>query len=52
MGLTFRIHGLVEKLANLPMVKRATPRHFVFDDDGSDDDDGSHDGDDGGTPTN
>jgi hypothetical protein len=52
MGLTFRIHGLVEKLANLPVVKRATPRHFVFDDDGSDDDDGSHGGDDGGTPTN
>jgi hypothetical protein len=57
-GLTFRIHGLAEKLKNLPVVKRAAHRHFVFDDDGSDGDngshgnDGSHDGDDGGTPTN
>jgi hypothetical protein len=43
-GLAFRIHGLVEKLENLPVVKRAARRHFFFDDDGSD---GSHD-DDGG----
>jgi hypothetical protein len=60
-GLAFRIHGLAEKLENLPVVKRATRRHF-FDDDGSygddgshdgdDSDDGSHGGDDGGTPTN
>jgi hypothetical protein len=57
-GLTFRIHGLAEKLEDLPVVKRATRRHFVFDDDGSDgshdvDDgfDGSHGGDNGGTPT-
>ena len=52
-GLAFRIHGLAEKLENLPVVKRAT-RHFVFDDDsfdGDDGDDGSHGGDDGGTPT-
>jgi hypothetical protein len=58
-GLAFRIHGLTEKLENLPVVKRATRRHFVFDDGGSDGDDGSHDddddshgGDDGETPTN
>jgi hypothetical protein len=59
-GLTFRIHGLVEKLENLPMVRRAALRHFFFNDggsnvDGSHDDDGSHGGDggdDGGTPTN
>jgi hypothetical protein len=54
-GLAFRIHGLAEKLENLPMVKRAARRHFFFDDCGSDGDDGSHDddgGDDGGTPTN
>jgi hypothetical protein len=60
-GLAFRIHGLAEKLENLPVVKRAARRHF-FDDGGSDGDDGSHDGDDsddgshgsddGGTPTN
>jgi hypothetical protein len=49
-GLTFRIHGLAEKLENLPVVKRAARRHFFFDD-GSDGDDGSHGGD-GGTPTN
>jgi hypothetical protein len=48
-GLTFRIHGLAEKLENLPVVKQAARRHFVFDDGGSN---GSHDGDDGGTPTN
>jgi hypothetical protein len=36
-----RIHGLAEKLKNLPVVKQATRRHFFFDDDGS------HDGDDG-----
>jgi hypothetical protein len=58
-GLTFRIHGLAEKLKNLPVVKRATRRHFIFDDGGSngDDgrhsgDDGSHDGNNGGTLTN
>jgi hypothetical protein len=57
-GLAFRIHGLAEKLENLPVVKRAAHRHFVFDgsssggDDGSHcDDGGSHAGD-GGTPTN
>jgi hypothetical protein len=51
---------LVEKLENLPMVRRAALRHFFFNDggsnvDGSHDDDGSHGGDggdDGGTPTN
>jgi hypothetical protein len=47
-GLTFRIHGLAEKLENLPVVKRTARRHF-FDDNGSDGDDGSHDD---GTPTN
>jgi hypothetical protein len=47
-GLEFRIHGLAEKLENLPVVKRAARRHFVFDDG----DDGSHGGGDGGTPTN
>jgi hypothetical protein len=56
-GLAFRIHGLTEKLENLPVVKRAVRRHFFFDDDGSDGDDGSHDDDSGqggddGTPTN
>jgi hypothetical protein len=60
-GLAFRIHGLAKKLENLPVVKRATCRHFFFDDDGSDVDDGSHDDDgdddgsqggDSGTPTN
>jgi hypothetical protein len=60
-GLTFRIHGLVEKLENLPVVKSAARRHFFFDDSGSDSDndshgdDGSHGGDggdDSGTPTN
>jgi hypothetical protein len=65
-GLTFRIHGLAEKLKNLPVVERAARRHF-FDDGGSDGDDGNHrddgshsgyDGDngshggDGGIPTN
>jgi hypothetical protein len=66
-GLAFRIHGLTEKLENLPVVKRAARRHFFFNDGGSDSnddshddddsqgddggDDGSHDGD-GGTPTN
>jgi hypothetical protein len=59
-GLTFRIHGLAERLEKLPVVKRAG-RHFVFDD-GSDGSDGSHDGDygsddshscdGGGTPSN
>jgi hypothetical protein len=55
-GLAFRIHGLAEKLENLPVVKQAARRHFVFDDGGSDGDDGSddgnHGGNDGGTPTN
>jgi hypothetical protein len=57
-GLTFRIHGLTEKLENLPMVKRAARHHIFFDDDGSDgshSDDGGDDGNqggDGGTPTN
>jgi hypothetical protein len=57
-GSAFRIHGLAEKLENLPVVKQAACRHFDFDDGGSDGDDGSHDnngshgGDDGGTPTN
>jgi hypothetical protein len=41
-GLTFRIHGLAEKLENLPVVKQADHRHFFFDDGGSDGDDGSH----------
>jgi hypothetical protein len=57
-GLALRIHELAEKLENLPVVKWATCRHFVFDDGGSDSDNGSHDGDDsshggddGGTPT-
>jgi ribosomal protein S8E len=45
-GLTFRIHGLAEKLENLPVVKQAARRHLVFDDGGSDGDNGSH-GDDG-----
>jgi hypothetical protein len=44
-GLAFRIHGLAEKLENLPVVKWAARRHFVFDDGGSN-------GDDGGTLTN
>jgi hypothetical protein len=66
-GLAFRIHGLAEKLENLPVVKQAARRHFFFDhggtegDDGSHDDDGSHGNDGGGggshgsdgeTPTN
>jgi hypothetical protein len=58
-GLVFRIHRLAKKLENLPMVKQAARRHFVFDNGGSDGGDGSHDGDDGGhdgdddgTPTN
>jgi hypothetical protein len=53
-GLDFRIHGLAEKLKNLPVVKRAAHRHFFFDD-GSHDDDGGDDGSqggNGGTPTN
>jgi hypothetical protein len=48
-GLTFRIHGLAEKLENLPVVKRATRRHFIFDDGGFD---GNDDGHDDATPTN
>jgi hypothetical protein len=47
-GLAFRIHGLAEKLENLPVVKQAAHRQFFFDDGGSDgshSDDGSHDGD-------
>jgi hypothetical protein len=50
-GLAFRIHRLVEKLENLPVVKRAACHHFFFDDGGSYGDDGSHN-DDGGTLTN
>jgi hypothetical protein len=57
-GLTFRIHGLAEKLENLPVVKQAAHRHFFFDNGGDDgshgndsSDDGSHGGD-GGTSTN
>jgi hypothetical protein len=50
-GLAFRIHGLAEKLENLPVVKRAARHHFIFVEGGSDGDDGSHD-DDGGTLTN
>jgi hypothetical protein len=46
-GLAFRIHGLAEKLENLPVVKRAARHHFFFDDNGSDGSDGSQ-GDDGG----
>jgi hypothetical protein len=57
-GLAFRIHGLAEKLENLPMVKRTARRYFFFDDGGSDgshgDDSGSDSsqGGDSGTPTN
>jgi hypothetical protein len=56
-GLAFKIHGLAEKLENLPVVKRAAHHHFFFDDGGSDGDDGSHGNDgshggDDGTPTN
>jgi hypothetical protein len=54
-GLTFRIHGLAEKLENLPVVKRAARRHFFFDDGSSDSDDDGDDGSQGGdgeTPTN
>jgi hypothetical protein len=53
-GLAFRIHGLAEKLKNLPVVKRAARRHFFFNDGSHSDDggdDGSHGGDDG-TQTN
>jgi hypothetical protein len=35
-GLAFMIHGLVETLENLTMVKRVARRHFVFNDGGSD----------------
>jgi hypothetical protein len=34
-GLAFMIHGLAEKLENLPVAKRAACHHF-FDDSGSD----------------
>jgi ribosomal protein S8E len=53
-GLAFRIHGLAEKLENLPVVKRATHHHFFNDGShgGDDGDDDSHNNDDGGTPTN
>jgi hypothetical protein len=59
-GLAFRIHGLDEKLENLPVVKWAARCHF-FNDGGSDGNYGSHGGDggddgsqggDGGNPTN
>jgi hypothetical protein len=46
-GLAFRIHGLAEKLENLPVVKRAARRHFFFDDGSYDGDDGSHGNDNG-----
>jgi hypothetical protein len=46
-GLAFRIHGLAEKLENLPVVKRAARRHFSFDDGGSDGDGSNHGDDDG-----
>jgi hypothetical protein len=58
-GLAFRIHGLAEKLENLPVVKQAARCHFVFNNGGSDgshggddSDDGSHSGNDGRTLTN
>jgi hypothetical protein len=57
-GLTFRIHGLAEKLENLPVGKRAARHHFFFDNDGSDgshgDDNSDNDsqGGDDWTPTN
>jgi hypothetical protein len=54
-GLAFRIHRLAEKLENLPVVKWAARRHFVFDDGGSDGSHGSdntHGDDNGGTLTN
>jgi hypothetical protein len=50
-GLAFMIQGLAEKLKNLPVVKRAARRHFVFNNGGSDGDDASHGSDDGGTLT-
>jgi hypothetical protein len=52
-GLAFGIHGLAEKLENLPVVKRAARRHFF--DDGSHGDGGGDDASQGGddrTPTN
>jgi hypothetical protein len=45
-GLAFRIHGLDEKLENLPVVKQAARCHFIFEDGGSNSNDGSHDDDD------
>jgi hypothetical protein len=50
--LAFRIHGLAEKLENLPLVKRAARRYFFIDDGSSDGSHGGDDGDDGGTLTN
>jgi hypothetical protein len=47
-GLAFGIHGLAEKLENLPVVKQAARCYFFFDDSDSD----SSQGGDGGTPTN
>jgi hypothetical protein len=44
-GLAFSIHGSVERLKKLPVVRRAG-RHFIFDE-GGDGSDGSHGGDDG-----
>jgi hypothetical protein len=52
MCLAFRIHGLAEKLENLPLVKRAARRYFFIDDGSSDGSHGGDDGDDGGTLTN
>jgi hypothetical protein len=51
-GVAFRIHGLVEKLENLPTVKQVARRHFIFNGGGSYGDDGSHGGDEGRTLTN
>jgi ribosomal protein S8E len=42
-GFAFRIHGLAEKLENLPEVKQAARRHFIFDNSSSDCDNGIHD---------
>jgi hypothetical protein len=59
-GLALRIQGLVERLDNLPVVKRVG-RHIIFNDGGDGSDrshggydgsDGSHGGDNGRIPTN
>jgi hypothetical protein len=46
-GPAFKIHGLAEKLENLPVVKQAARHHFFFNDGGSNGDDSNHGGDDG-----